>query len=211
MELVLDVLRIDIWPLGLVILGVLLVVLWRRTQSLSALLCLFIFGIYLLFAVDRAFFPIAISGSYADEMRKVERVSSFINLIPFNFNFSEIPDIVFRQIFQNVLLTVPFGFGVSFVARLRAKDFAWLIPVIGFGIETMQVLISLLLRYPYRVIDINDALLNTLGVLIGYGSFRIFAWFYVWVVQRLGIKYRGLAAYIYDVASRASMRPEGQA
>lgn len=62
-----------------------------------------------------------------------------------------------------------------------------------------------MLGYPYRVIDINDAILNAFGVLIGYGMFRIFAWLYLRVTQRFASKHRGLTAYIYDVARRAHM------
>lgn len=189
---------LPIWVVGFAVLAV---IFRRRKHSLSYLLCFTVFSVYLLFAVDVAFFPIAISGSYADAMRQIP-FAPFINLIPFNFNLSEMPHLVYRQIFQNILLTVPLGFGVSFVARLSVKDFYWLIPAIGIGIEATQLVIALILRYPYRVIDVNDAILNSLGVLIGYGFFRIFAWLYLQATQRLAVKHRGLAGYVYDVASQ---------
>lgn len=191
---------IGLLPVAAVCLVVLAVILWREKHSLSYLLCFAIFSIYLLFAVDKAFFPIAISGDYADTMRDVP-FTPFINLVPFNFNFSEMPHLVYLQIVQNIVLTVPFGFGVSFLARFRY----WLIPAIGLGIELTQLGIALMLGYPYRVIDINDAILNAFGVLIGYGMFRIFAWLYLRVTQRFASKHRGLTAYIYDVARRAHM------
>ncbi len=199
----LDGLRTPTWPVAVIILGLLAVILSLKKRSLSYLVCFVIFAIYLLFAIDKAFFPIAISGDYVDSMRQVPFLP-FINLIPLNFNFnlSEMPELVLQQIFQNILLTIPFGFGLSFVAPVKANDFRWLIPVVGIGIEAMQFLISLVLRYPYRVIDINDAILNTLGVLIGYLIFRVFAWFCLWLIQRTGIQHRGHITYIYDIASR---------
>jgi glycopeptide antibiotics resistance protein len=186
-EVVLDDLRIALWPVGVAGLLVLLVILWRAKRSPAYLVCVTVFSIYLLLALDKAFFPISMSGSYVDAMRQA-RFSSFVNLIPFNFNLSEMPTLVYLQIFQNVFLTMPFGFGVSFVAPVRARDFLWLIPATGFGIETIQLVIALMLRYPYRVIDVNDAMLNALGVLTGYGIFRVFAWLYVLTSQRLGIE-----------------------
>lgn len=194
---------LPIWPIVVVALIIIVVFLWRKKPSYSYLLCFAVFCIYLVFALDKAFFPIAISGEYVDSMRQVP-FSSFINLTPFNFNLSEMPELVYMQIFQNMLLTIPFGFGVSFVAPIRRKDILWLAPAIGIGIEAIQLLISLMLRYPYRVIDINDAILNALGILIGYGIFSTFAWVYVWATKRLGIRQWGLTAYIYDVARRAS-------
>src|SRR5882724_9465309 len=97
MEVELNDLRFPTWPIGAVVLVVLLIILWRRKCCLSYLLCCGLFGIYLLFAADRAFFPIAISGTYADTMRTVPFALS-INLIPFNFNLLDIPDIVLLQI-----------------------------------------------------------------------------------------------------------------
>ena len=63
--------------------------------------------------------------------------------------------------------------------------------------------IGLLLGYPYRIIDINDAPLNALGVLIGYGLFRLFAWVYIAGVGHLGVPRWGLPAYIYQVSQQA--------
>lgn len=186
---------IPTWPGGVVIIVVLMIILWRRKHGFVYLTCFTLFGIYLLFALDKALFPIVISGPYADAMREGRRLSSFINLIPLNFNFSELPNLVLLQIFQNILLTIPFGFGVSFIAPVRPKDFRWIIPAVGFGIEGMQLLSSLILGYPHRVLDINDAILNTAGVAIGYGLFRVLAWLYLLVAQRFSIGHSGLTAF----------------
>jgi len=193
------------WPLALGVLLVVLVIVWRRQCSLSYLLCLAVFGVYLLFALDVTFFPIRIDATYSDGMTPAQFTRS-INLISFKFNLSELPNIVLMQIFQNVLLTVPFGFGVNFVTQVTGRSILWLAVAVGLGIEAGQLIISLLLRYPYRIIDINDALLNASGVLIGYGIFRVFAWLYVLATQRFAIKHRGLSAAIYDVASRTQAR-----
>jgi len=87
---------------------------------------------------------------------------------------------------------VPLGFGLNFISRVRTRDILWLSITIGLGIEAIQFVVSLVLGYPYRVVDINDALLNAIGVLIGYGFFRAFAWLYLTITQRLKIEHRGL-------------------
>ena len=67
----------------------------------------------------------------------------------------------------------------------------------------MQLAISLGIGGPYRVVDITDILLNAIGVLIGYGLFKAFAWLYRRLTQRLNLKRRGLSAYLYEIAKQA--------
>ena len=196
-------LAIHIWPFAVGILVLLLLILWFRKHSLSYLLCAAVFGIYLLFALDKVFFPIAISGSYAQSMRQ-EPFSLFINLIPFQFGpFGATLEDAFVTLMQNVLLTIPFGFGLSFILPIKARHFLWLAFAVGFGIELSQLVISLILGYPYRYIDINDVLMNALGVLIGYSLFVIFSRLYLCASRYVPLSHRGLTAYIHAVASRA--------
>lgn len=163
---------IDLWSVGVVMLAGLLVVAWQRKRHFGYVIGCAIFGLYVLVLVDVALFPIPLSGAYAEMLREERTWSGFINLIPLNFNLSEMPHLVYQQIFQNILLTVPFGLGIYFVAPARAKTLMWL----GAGVELGQVVISLVLGYPYRVLDVNDVLLNALGVVIGYGLFRGLGW-----------------------------------
>lgn len=200
MQIIIGGVEISLLPFAFVVLAVLSVILWRRKRSLPYLFCFVIFGIYLLFAIERVFFPIRTLETYGEATQAWFAPS--INLIPFNFDFSFIPHIVLMQIFQNVLLTVPFGFGISFLVPVRARDMLWFAPVLGLGIEIIQLGISLLLRYPYRIIDINDVLLNALGVWLGYGIFRIFARLYVWAARRFAFMRRGFGAFILDVVQR---------
>lgn len=191
----------DLWQYFVVMLIVFLLVLWLRKRNLSYLLCCFVFGVYLLFVIDKTLFPMIISGTFVDTMRQYTRGAD-INLIPFSFGrFGTLQDAL-PGLLQNILLTIPFGFGVNFIATLKARDFIWLVPAVGLSIELVQLIISLMLQYPYRVVDINDVLMNGLGVLIGYGAFRAFAWLYVWVTDRLQLQHRWLSAYVYDVTSR---------
>lgn len=199
MQVITGGIEFSLLPLALVVLAALAVIVWRRKRSLPYLFCFVVFGIYLLFAVERVFFPIRTLEFYGSEVAPVH-FEPVINLIPFNFDFSFIPHVVLMQIFQNVLLTVPFGFGISFLVPVRARDMLWLAPALGLGIEVIQLGIALLLRYPYRIIDVNDVLLNAFGVWIGYGIFKIFARLYLWAARRFAFVQRGLGAYILEVA-----------
>ncbi len=140
------------WLIGAVLVVFILAGQVRRKQSWPYIFCLAIFSVYLLKALDLTFFPLQLNGPYVENMRTVP-IQSFINLIPFYFGEQHIfEDRDLLQFAQNILLTIPFGFGIIFVTKLRPKDFLWLPLAIGFGIETAQLLISLLLRYPYRVL-----------------------------------------------------------
>ena len=155
---------VDIWLFGAIGLAVLFVVLlvifWRRKHSLSYLLCLSIFSLYLLVALDKTFFPIWISGDYATAMKQVPFTSN-LNLIPFYFDPYGTLENSLVTLLQNVALTIPFGFGMNFLAHIRAKRVLWLALAVGFGIEGTQLIISLVLGYAYRIIDINDVLMNS--------------------------------------------------
>ncbi|MDX2074966.1 MAG: VanZ family protein [bacterium] len=206
MQIILGDLAVDVWFIALGILIVTLIILWRKKHSLSYLLCFSFFGIYLVYGIGKVFFPIYISGRFVDVMRQQPSLLD-INLIPFYFGpFTTLSDAL-SGLILNIILTVPFGFGLNFIMRVRAKNFIWLAPAVGFGIEITQLIISLILRYPYRVIDINDALMNTLGVWIGYAIFRLFSWIYRWATKHFHIKHEGLSAYIYHVVVHHT-RPE---
>lgn len=199
---------VDIRPLVLLGLILFLILQWRWKQSSAYIFCLLIFGIYLLYALQVTFFPLEISGSYADAMRQNSSWMTDLNLIPFYLpdGYLENKDLfqfAWVQFGSNILLTMPFGFGVNFVARFRRKDFLWLPVAVGFGIELSQLVMNFLLRYPYRLVDITDALLNAVGVLIGYGFYRIFSRLYIALSTKVCIKPRGLFAYVYEIASRA--------
>ncbi|MGZ9166094.1 MAG: VanZ family protein [Anaerolineales bacterium] len=191
------------WLIGIVILAVVLIVLRHHGRSFSYLFCFSIFWVYLLLVLKETIFPVPLPENISALMTK-EQITftvSHINLVPFKYLTFFNTYIVFREIIQNILLTIPFGFGISFVRQFKVRDVLWLAIGVGFVIETMQLAVSLGIGGPYRVVDITDLLLNALGVLIGYGFFRVFAWLYLRMSQRLGIKHTGLFAYIHDVVA----------
>ncbi len=102
----------------------------------------------------------------------------------------------------NILLTIPFGFGIRFVLPVRTRQIRWIAPAVGLAAEGTQLVISLLIGYVYRQIDTKDVLMNALGVVIGYALFLAFAWLYLSVTRHFRIRRAGLTAYVHDVATR---------
>lgn len=188
------------YAIGIMI--IMTIISWIRTRSLSYVICAAIFGIYLLFVIDKTFFPLHIAGNYADAMRAVPFMLG-VNLIPFNFRYSPVFSRVVRELALNFALLAPFDFGINFLAHFRSRAIFWLAPAVGVSIEAIQLVISLIIGYPYRVIDVTDVIMNTLGFLAGYGLFRLFVWLYMAMTHRLNIEYVGLGKYIYHVANRS--------
>ena len=95
-----------------------------------------------------------------------------VNWKPFFFgNMFTFAPYARHEILGNLLLTVPMGFGIPLLTR-RSRRTIWMVLAGGIVFESAQLLISLAYGWAYRSIDINDAILNTAGALIGYGVFR---------------------------------------
>ena len=71
----------------------------------------------------------------------------------------------------NILLLIPFGFGLPFITDFRMKRVVVMGGLVSIGIELLQLMSGLVARITFRVADINDVIFNTLGVLIGYMLF----------------------------------------
>ena len=71
----------------------------------------------------------------------------------------------------NVLLLIPFGFGLPFVTRLRLKQTVLLGALFSTVIELLQLVTGILGGVTFRVADANDVLFNTLGAAAGYVLF----------------------------------------
>jgi len=173
-----------------------LFVAWYRKRILSYLFFFTLFSLYLLIALTQVIFPFYIRTIANDAPFRLT-----VNLIPFYFGSCQLLEICITQALQNILLTIPFGFGLRFVASFKPRSIFRLALLAGLSTEGLQLLISLIFQSGFRAIDINDSLLNALGVLIGYALFRIFAWGYLTILKRFTIQPTGLFAYLCSVAT----------
>lgn len=184
--------------IGLCILVCLLIVLWRRQRSLPYLLFFSILWLYLLVVVSTVIFPIVI-----DPQGGQASLFSEINLLPLYFGACSVAFSCLKDVLLNILLTVPFGFGINFLLRVKPRSFLWLAPSIGLVLELSQLIVVVVFRSRFHAIDINDAIFNAIGVLIGYALFRLFAWVYVEIAHYFSFQHKWLLADIYSVASYA--------
>lgn len=70
--------------------------------------------------------------------------------------------------FLNILLLIPFGFGLPFVTNLRVKKVVVIGALFSIVIELLQVITGFMAKITFRIADINDLIFNTVGVAIGY-------------------------------------------
>jgi len=178
------------------VLFLILIILWRRNKSFSYLFFFSIFWVYLMGAISVAVFPFVIltDGSSSDILHN-------LNMIPFNFGncFEYLPQNCIRDIYDNILLTIPFGFGIHFITRIQPKRIFWFMLAIGCFFEFTQFIMAFVFHISFRTIDINDAILNTTGAFVGYILFRFFGWLYLFITHKFQIQPRYIFAYIYDI------------
>lgn len=126
---------------------------------------------YIIFFICITIFPITIvSKNELNEIHsKFGKYISYYQFIPFktilgvgNYNF-------FRQIICNIILFIPFPI-IKKVSNIKMSGLKVIISGIlcSFFIEMTQLFINIITRYPSHVCDIDDLILNTIGVIIGY-------------------------------------------
>jgi glycopeptide antibiotics resistance protein len=78
----------------------------------------------------------------------------------------------------NILLLIPFGFGLPFITNFRMKKIVVMGALFSIVTEFLQLITGFVAKITFRIADINDVIFNTVGVAIGYilfvGFVRIF-------------------------------------
>jgi glycopeptide antibiotics resistance protein len=149
----------------------------RRRFSLGRIIAVVVFTAYLLLVSGYTIFPLQFNAEYIEWHRSQGRFLENIHLVPFKGLSLEY--LVSVQGWGNVALGLPFGFLYPFVMPVSGwRSMARLGVVFSATIEFIQLAISLLYGFAYRVIDVNDVLLNVSGVLLGYAFLNALAFIY---------------------------------
>ena len=127
-----------------------------------------IIELYIMLLISVTIFPIRIIPS---EMRTGKNsILDFCQLIP----FKDIIDIVKNsgiiniQLIGNIILLMPMPVLIGYLSKKVFKSILF-----SFGIEIIQLIIDTLLSYPSRIFDVDDIILNGIGILIGMIIFKI--------------------------------------
>ena len=78
------------------------------------------------------------------------------------------------HMFGNILLGVPFGFGLPFIRRMSVISVVAVGLVVSGAVESVQLVSDIWsVAAPTRSVDLNDVILNTVGVACGVLGFTI--------------------------------------
>ncbi|MCP4307619.1 MAG: VanZ family protein [bacterium] len=158
---------------------------------------------YAIEALKEILFPIPVDGVIAQDFAAVD-FWAFANFVPLKDLFGEVANR--GQIIRNVLVAIPFGFGAWFVFR---RPTATRVTIAGFAasllVETAQLGIGGLIGFMYRVVDVNDLILNTLGFLIGIAMFAVFGVFFTVYDRWIGSPDGRYWSYIRDTVEAYSL------
>ena len=105
-----------------------------------------------------------------DWKREAVLALMYINLaVIIRFDYDNVRDIVWNVI-GNVAMFIPTGIVLPIV--YRRLNSLWKVAAVGAFISLCTEILQL--PFPSRASDVDDLILNTLGVVVGYGIFAMF-------------------------------------
>ena len=106
-------------PVEIVFLAGLVAFLLKSRRSVGFIVCASLFFVYAWAAIAVTIFPIRLDPEFLEEMRWNPRWADNINLRPIGFPGA--PHLRAIQIYGNVCLGMPFGFGVPVVSKTTTR------------------------------------------------------------------------------------------
>ena len=151
---------------GLIWIGI--VTFLRLKKSLAYLIFFTIFYVYIVKVLDYTLFQfqslLVLKYFVPDLILNGQTVGKAMNLIPF---ITLTPQDL-KTSLLNILLLIPFGFGLPFITNHRMQKIVVIGALFSIGIELMQLITGFIAKITFRIADVNDVIFNTIGVAIGY-------------------------------------------
>jgi glycopeptide antibiotics resistance protein len=159
---------------GLIWLGIVAFLKLKKRKSLVYLLFFTIFYIYLYKVLDYTLLQfqslLLLQHFLPNLMLNGVEAGRTVNLIPLATLTLE--DV--KTSFLNILMMMPFGFGLPFITNFRFKKVVVAGLLLSITIELLQLITGFTANTTFRVADINDLVFNTIGVTVGYILFAQF-------------------------------------
>ncbi|HEX6065012.1 MAG TPA: VanZ family protein [Longimicrobiales bacterium] len=154
--------------LGSIWFGAVMFLRAKKKTTLVYLLFFTVFYIYIYKVLDYTLFQfqslLAMKYVLPNLILKGAAAGESINLIPLVTLTSE--DL--RTSLLNVLLMVPFGFGLPFLTNWGVTRIVVAGGLFSIAIEVLQLVTGWIAQITFRIADINDVIFNTAGAAIGY-------------------------------------------
>lgn len=170
----------------------------KRKKSLVHLLFFTIFYIYIVTVLDYTLFQFQ-----SLLLLKLFAPNIMLNGVAAGKRLNLIPLVTLTQkdiktSLLNILLFIPFGFGLPFNTGFRMKRVVITGALFSLSIELLQLLTGLIAQMTFRIADINDVIFNTFGVAIGYILFVEFIHLFRHVFHNWKISTHPLLRYIAE-------------
>lgn len=143
---------------------------YMRTNTVNVWKCTYLYTFFLYFLC--AYFVTWLPLPTAETLSKLKPMSEFIQLVPFQSFLDIEMETLLRDlaiILFNVALTMPLGYFLKEFFHLSLKKAVFIGFLVSLLYEVTQ-LTGLFFIYPraYRIFDIDDLIINTLGAYLGY-------------------------------------------
>lgn len=183
---------------ALIWMGIVTFLLLKKKKSLVHLLFFTIFYIYLVNVLDYTLLQfqslIVLKHFSPNLMLRGQEAGKSLNLIPLiTLTLEDV-----KTSLLNILLLIPFGFGLPFVTNLRMNKIVVIGALFSIVIEFLQLLTGFMAKMTFRIADINDVIFNTVGVVIGYILFVGFVRIYCHVSHNWKISANPILRYIAE-------------
>lgn len=175
----------------------------KRKKEITNIYLLFftVFFIYMVGVLSVTIFPIPIDPFMKEVMQNETTFLKSVILVPFIFNN---PGYISNpQMVLNIILSVPFGFGISYVKYINSRKLIIYGLSFGIVIEMLQLIISIMLGFVYRVVDVNDVIFNCVGVVLGYMIFVMLSKLLLKLFSKDDFVQNPLLRYVYSIAKSA--------
>jgi glycopeptide antibiotics resistance protein len=163
---------------GLIWIGIFTSLRLKKKKSLVYLIFFTIFYVYLFKVLDYTLFQfqslLLLKYFMPDLILQGQTAGKSINLIPLiTLTLADL-----KTSLLNILLLIPFGFGLPFITYFRMKKIVIIGALFSMVIEFLQLVTGFVAKLTFWIADINDVIFNTIGVAIGYilfiGCVRIY-------------------------------------
>jgi glycopeptide antibiotics resistance protein len=153
---------------GLIWIGIVAFLRLKKEKSLIYLIFFTIFYVYLFKVLDYTLFQfqslVLLKHFMPDLILQGLTAGESMNLIPLiTLTLEDL-----KTSLLNILILVPFGFGLPFITNFRMKKIVVIGALFSIVIEFLQLITGFMAKITFRVADINDVIFNTVGVAVGY-------------------------------------------
>ena len=183
---------------GLIWIGIVTFLRLKKKKSLVYLIFFTIFYVYLFKVLDYTLFQfqslLLLKHFMPDLILNGQTAGKNMNLIP----LVTLTPQDLKTSLLNILLLVPFGFGLPFITDLRMKKIVVIGALFSIVIEFLQLVTGFIAKITFRIADINDVVFNTVGVAIGYIIFVGFVRIYRHISHDWEISANPILRYIAE-------------